>query len=88
MQEVNGSIPFRSTSFKAESLRQERALGDDVTPERKLKARRRPQPTKTKKFGYANQVEGYALKAREWHVRDEYAVRLTFGFARRSMYGE
>ena len=65
-------------------LRQEGELGDDVTPERKLKSRRRPQPKKTKKFVYADQVEGYALKAREWHVRDEYAIRLTFGFARRA----
>jgi integrase len=65
-------------------LREQGALGADQAPERYLKRRRRPQPTRVKQFIQVEDVEALAQAARDWHPRDEYIIRCLSGMARRA----
>lgn len=66
-------------------LREERLLGDDQAPERKLKGRKRPMPLREKKFVHVEDVAALAEKGAEWHIRDKYLILAMSGLARRAM---
>lgn len=65
-------------------LRERRLLGEDQSPERDLKPRRRPASARPKQFVYPEKLKGLAKQAGEWHSRDKYFLYFAFYGVRRA----
>jgi integrase len=65
-------------------LREERLLGDDISPERFLVPRRKPRAKREQARIKADEIADIAEKGMVWHPRDKYFILASYYMARRA----